>query len=56
MNIEKVISEIDAGTHTIFLLEAENAVKLEDKPPMTYDYYHRVVKGKTPKNAATFSN
>jgi len=51
-----VISEIDAGTHTIFLLEAENAVKLEDKPPMTYDYYHRVVKGKTPKNAATFSN
>lgn len=51
-----VINEIDAGTHTIFLLEAQNAVRLEDKTPMTYDYYHRVVKGKTPKNAATFSN
>ena len=23
--------------------------------PMTYDYYHKVVKGKTPKTAATFS-
>jgi len=52
----RVITEIDAGTHTIFLLEAENATNLEDKNPMTYDYYHKVVKGKTPKNAATFSN
>ena len=52
----KVINEVDAGTHTIFLLEVENAVRLNDKTPMTYDYYHRVVKGKTPKNAATFSN
>lgn len=51
----KVINEIDAGTHTIFLLEAENAVDLADKQPMTYDYYHKVVKGKTPKTAATFS-
>lgn len=50
----KVIEEIDAGTHTIFLLEAEEAVKLNDSKPMTYDYYHKVVKGKTPKNAATF--
>jgi len=52
----EVISETDAGTHTIFLLEAKNAVGLENKNPMTYDYYHKVVKGKTPKNAATFSN
>lgn len=52
----KVISEIDAGTHTIFLLEVEDAVNLNDGEPMTYDYYHKVVKGKTPKNAATFSN
>lgn len=51
-----VIGETDAGTHTIFLLEVDNAVVLSDKPSMTYDYYHKVVKGKTPKTAATFSN
>ena len=51
-----VIGEIDAGTHTIFLLEADESVVLTDKPSMTYDYYHKVVKGKTPKTAATFSN
>ena len=52
----KVINEIDAGTHTIFLLEAEEAINLSNKSPMTYDYYHKVVKGKTPNKAATFSN
>ena len=52
----EVINEVDAGTHTIFLLEVKNAVSLTSKNPMTYDYYHKVVKGKTPKNAATFSN
>lgn len=52
----RVIGETDAGTHTIFLLEVDNAVVLSDKPCMTYDYYHNVVKGKTPKTAATFSN
>lgn len=52
----RVIGEMDAGTHTIFLLEADEAVVLSDKPSMTYDYYHKVVKGKTPKTAATFSN
>ena len=51
-----VIEEIDAGTHTIFLLNIADAVILNDKNPMTYDYYHKVVKGKTPKTAATFSN
>lgn len=51
-----VIGEVDAGTHTIFLLEALESVAISDKPSMTYDYYHKVVKGKTPKTAATFSN
>jgi len=51
----RVINELDAGTHTIFLLEVEDTVKLNDGKPMTYDYYHKVVKGKTPKTAATFS-
>lgn len=52
----KVIQEIDAGTHTIFLLEVDEAVKMNDNNSMTYEYYHRVVKGKTPDKAATFSN
>ena len=50
-----VIEELEAGTHTIFLLEITNSITLNDKNSMTYDYYHKVVKGKTPKTAATFS-
>lgn len=25
-----------------------------DNPPMTYEYYHRVIKGSAPKNAPTY--
>lgn len=55
----EVINFIDNYTHTIFIaeaLEAENILNergLAD-PPLTYEYYHKVIKGKTPKNASSY--
>lgn len=49
-----VISELDADTHTLFLCKVKNAVVLNEKPSMTYDYYHKIKKGLTPKNAPTY--
>ncbi len=50
----KVIDTLDAGSHTIFLGEVTEAENLSDLNPMTYDYYHKVLKGKESKNAPTF--
>ncbi len=51
----KVIREMDVGTHTIFVGEVVNAdVVDEHKACMTYDYYHQIKGGKTPKSAATY--
>ncbi len=51
-----IIEQIDCSTHTIFVLEATEAQNISDKPPMTYAYYHNVIKGKTPPKASSFSN
>lgn len=51
----KVIKKIDMGSHTLFIGEVVDGGKISDGIPMTYDYYHNVVKGKTPKKAATFT-
>jgi ferric-chelate reductase [NAD(P)H] len=50
----KVTQTIDVGTHTLFVGELVAAEKISDDKPMTYDYYHKVVKGKTQQNAPTF--
>ena len=50
----RVISSLDAGTHTIFLAEVVYARILSDEPALTYEYYHTVIKGKSPKNAPTY--
>lgn len=50
----KVASSLDAGTHTIFLAEILFSEVLGDEKPMTYEYYHNVLKGKASKNAPTF--
>ncbi len=50
----KVIDSIDVGTHTVFIGEVVDADYLAEGTPMTYDYYHNVVKGKTPPKAATY--
>ena len=50
----RVLGFTDHFTHTIFIAEVEDAVRLSGDAPMTYRYYHSVVKGKTAKNAPTF--
>lgn len=51
----KIIEKIDCNTHYLFILEAQNAETLnENILPMTYRYYHEVVKGKTPPKASTY--
>ena len=50
----RVTGSYDAGTHTVFFAQVEDAWKGEALPVMTYEYYHKVVKGKAPKNAPTY--
>lgn len=50
----EVINIIDCETHDIFLGRVIDAKKTNDNSPMTYKYYHEVVKGKAPKNAPTY--
>ncbi len=50
----KVIDKMETSTHTVFLGEVIDADLLKPGAPMTYSYYHKVVKGKSPKNAPTY--
>ncbi len=50
----RVVSELDVGTHTIFVGEVIDARKLNDHEPLTYAYYHQIKGGKSPKNAPTY--
>ena len=49
-----VISFIDAETHSIVTGRVRDAEILSSFTPMTYDYYHKVIKGKAGKNAPTY--
>ena len=50
----KVVDQIDLGSHTIFIGETISSEVLRDGQPMTYQYYHQTLKGKSPPNAPTF--
>lgn len=50
----RVIDKMETATHTVFLGEIIAADVLKEEAPMTYAYYHKVVKGKSPKNAPTY--
>jgi ferric-chelate reductase [NAD(P)H] len=51
----RVTKELDVGTHTIFVGEVVNADMVDEhKACMTYEYYHQIKGGKTPKAAATY--
>jgi flavin reductase (DIM6/NTAB) family NADH-FMN oxidoreductase RutF len=52
----QVINKIDVGTHTIFIGKVQNAELLHDIPVMTYEYYHEVKGGISPKTAPTYSS
>jgi flavin reductase (DIM6/NTAB) family NADH-FMN oxidoreductase RutF len=51
----RVIDAMETATHTVFLGEVIEADKTAGAAPMTYAYYHNVIKGTTPKNAPTFA-
>lgn len=50
----KVINSMESETHTVFLGEVTDAKSLNEDTPMTYSYYHNVIKGKSPKAAPTY--
>ena len=47
-------NQIDTSTHTVFIADVVNGDILNSETPMTYSYYHNVIKGKSPKNAPTY--
>lgn len=50
----EVIDSMETSTHTVFLGNVLDGDILSNKKAMTYEYYHRVAKGKSPKNAPTY--
>ncbi len=50
----KIVNRCETDTHTVFFGEVIDCDILYDASPMTYKYYHEVVKGKAPKNAPTY--
>lgn len=50
----RVIDKMETSTHTVFLGEVIDCDTIGTSPAMTYAYYHKVVKGKSPKNAPTY--
>lgn len=49
-----VIDRMETATHTVFLGEVKGAEVFGNRDAMTYAYYHKVIKGKSPKNAPTY--
>ena len=51
----KVVSELDLGTHVLFVGEVQECAKIVDAgSPMTYAFYHQVKGGKTPPKASSY--
>lgn len=50
----KIIDQMETNTHTVFLGEVIDGDSKGTDPAMTYAYYHKVIKGKSPKNAPTY--
>lgn len=50
----KVVSNANVGTHTLFVGEVVGGEVLSEAEPMTYEYYHIVKGGKSPKSAPTY--
>ena len=54
-----IVGSHDAGTHTVFFAQVydgcmDEGCAVKGLPVMTYDYYHKVIKAKAPKNAPTY--
>ncbi len=52
----EVADKIETSTHTLFLANVIDGDILNTETPMTYAYYHNVIRGNTPKNAPSYIN
>jgi flavin reductase (DIM6/NTAB) family NADH-FMN oxidoreductase RutF/rubredoxin len=50
----EVINAIDCGTHTIFTGKVIDSGVVNSEEPMTYAFYRKVKRGKSPKTAPTY--
>ncbi len=50
----EVVGKMEVNTHTLFVGELRGAEIIKEGTPLTYEYYHRVLKGKSPKKAPTY--
>ena len=50
----EVTNDIDVGTHTIFIGKIVNAEIITEDECLTYEYYHQVKRGTTPKTAPSY--
>lgn len=50
----EVIDEVDLGSHTIFIGNVVSSQVVGEGTPLTYHYYHKVMRGKSPPKAPTF--
>ena len=53
MEVE-VSQQVEIGTHTLYLGTVVAAETLGEEAVMTYDYYHQIKRGKTPKAAPSY--
>ncbi len=49
-----LVNEMDLGTHMLFVGKVVNAEVLSNNACMTYEYYHQVKRGTTPKSAPSY--
>lgn len=47
----RVTQTVDVGTHTLFIGAVTDGTFFKQATPLTYEYYHTVIKGKTPAGA-----
>ena len=50
----EVVNSLDVGTHTIYIGKIVDAEVLTQDTCMTYEYYHQVKRGTTPKTAPSY--
>ena len=49
-----LVETVDVGTHFLFIGDVVDAERLSSEEPLTYGYYHAVLKGKTPPKASSY--
>lgn len=49
-----ILNSVDVNTHTVFIGKAAADEVINDKEPLTYDYYRQAKNGKSPSTAPTY--